>query len=63
MREAGSNLIACAGIAGMLIAAPGWATETTLPAVQVNAIRLNIPPFDLRSASLPWPRPMPASPA
>ena len=47
MREAGSNLIACAGMAGILLGAPGHATETTLPAVQVNAIRLNIPPFDL----------------
>lgn len=43
MREAGGNLIACAGIAGMLLAAPVNATQTTLPAVQVNAIRLNIP--------------------
>ncbi|HZY33658.1 MAG TPA: TonB-dependent receptor plug domain-containing protein, partial [Rhodanobacter sp.] len=34
-------------MAGILLGAPGHATETTLPAVQVNAIRLNIPPFDL----------------
>jgi len=48
MRKAGGNLIACAGVAGMLLAAPGWAIETTtLPAVQVNAVRLDIPSFDL----------------
>ena len=48
MREYGGNLIACTGLASMLLAAPGWATETTtLPAVQVTAVRLDIPPFDL----------------
>ncbi|GAA0889176.1 TonB-dependent receptor family protein [Rhodanobacter soli] len=47
MREHGGNLIVCTGIAGMLLAAPGHATDTTLPAVQVNAIRMDIPPFDL----------------
>lgn len=48
MRQARGNLIACAGIAGVLLAAPVHATETaTLPVVQVNALRLDIPPFDL----------------
>jgi len=31
----------------MLFATPAWGAETTLPAVQVNAVRLDIPPFDL----------------
>ncbi|WP_266170347.1 TonB-dependent receptor [Dyella subtropica] len=47
MRVARSKTIAGTGIACMLLAAPGWATDTTLPAVQVNAVRLDVPPFDL----------------
>ncbi|SFS17374.1 iron complex outermembrane recepter protein [Dyella sp. OK004] len=34
-------------VACMLFAVSGWAADTTLPAVQVNAVRLDIPPFDL----------------
>lgn len=34
-------------VACMLFAVPGWAVDTTLPAVQVNAARLDIPSFDL----------------